>query len=450
MDLSTPPKIWQLAWPTIIANLLLAGVGLVQVILATYISTDAIAAMTIVQRFFFILQAALFGLAIGVSAVIAKSIGANAIEKAGQAAQSALLLGFVITSIISVLCFVIAPWVTLWFELPESIHATTINMIRWICLFSPIYSLNIIFTSCLRASGDAISPLYLAFIAFSGNVLGSIALSKGWFGLPAMGVEGIVIGAIVGSIFAIVMCLYQWKKGRYILRYPITSNHRKKLALLLKVGLPSAYEQCIIQLGFLVFTIAVAQYGQDALAAYGLGVNILSLIIIIALALSTSGAIIVGQYIGAQQPELAYQQGWRSWRVSMLFLLCSAAVLMAFAANIAQALASAPEVIGLTTLFLFIVAISLPFLATDFALGGAIRGAGDTRFPLYVTLCTLILVRFVLPFVCIYYGFSITVLFALTALDFGVKAIFMLWYFRKKTWLNKMPISTTSTSSTTP
>ena len=92
-----PPSLWRLAWPTTIANLLLASVGFIQILLSTQFGTEATAAVTVSQRIFFLLQASLFGLSAGVSAIIARNIGANEQERAGQAFQSALLFSFMLS-----------------------------------------------------------------------------------------------------------------------------------------------------------------------------------------------------------------------------------------------------------------------------------------------------------------------------------------------------------------
>jgi len=90
-----------------------------------------------------------------------------------------------------------------------------------------------------------------------------------------------------------------------------------------------------------------------------------------------------------------------------------------------------------TDLFFTTVAIALPFIATDFALGGTIRGAGETKYPLKVSVVSLILVRFILPFVFIDIGLSINWMFMLTAADFTIKALFMFVYFRSGKWQHK-------------
>jgi len=432
-----PPSLWRLAWPTTIANLLLASVGFIQILLSTQFGTEATAAVTVSQRIFFLLQASLFGLSAGVSAIIARNIGANEQERAGQAFQSALLFSLILSIFLAIFCYVFAYELTALFKMEDNTQKLAITLIKWICLFSPIYSLNIIMAGSLRASGDAFHPLILSIISGVGNGVGCYILSTGGLGLPALGIEGLVIGGVFGSTISLVFYSYLWRKNYLNINYPEESKYRKKTLLLLKIGMPSALEQLLLQVGFVIFTIAIASYGSDVLAAYGLGLNVLTLILITSLAFSMSGAVIVGQYLGRGEPEIAYQQGWRAWRLCVAFMSFFGVIFYLFNHEIAALLTSDVNVQRHTAKFLLIIAFSMPLIATDFTIGGAIRGAGETTFPLIISLITLLLVRIILPFIFIKLNLSVTALFVLTGADFFIKAIFMTIYFRKRKWQNK-------------
>lgn len=431
-----PPSIWQLAWPTTIANLLLASIGFIQIVMSSDYGSEATAAMTVSQRIFFLLQSALFGLSAGVSAIIARHVGANDKLKAAQAFQSAMALSFVISCCLAILCFIYAEKLTLWFGMSNNTQEIAIDLIRWICLFSPIYSINIIIAGSLRASGDAIHPLILAIVSSVGNGLGCYAFSTGSFGAPAFGVEGLIIGGVCGSVVSLFFYVLMWRNNHLMLQFPDKSQYRKKTLTLIRIGIPSAIEQSFIQIGFLIFTIAVASYGVEVLAAYGLGLNVLTLLLITSLAFSMAGAVSVGQYLGKNEPEEAYQQGWVAWRLSISFMAIFVSLFFMFNHDIAMWLTDDILVQNYTANFLIIIAFSMPLIATDFTIGGAIRGAGDTTYPLKISLYTLLIIRVILPFIFIHFNLSYLYLFSLTACDFLLKAIFMTRYFRSKRWMN--------------
>ena len=377
--------------------LLLASIGFIQIVMSSEYGSDATAAMTVSQRIFFLLQAALFGLSAGVSAIIARHIGADDKHKAAQTFQSAMLLSFLTSIVLSVLCYQYAENLTQWFGMNADTKILATKLIRWICLFSPIYSVNIIIAGSLRAGGDALHPLLLAIVSSVGNGIGCYAFSTGSFGAPNLGVEGLIIGGVAGSVVSLFFYLVMWRKNRLLLPFPIKSEYRKKTMKLLRIGMPSAIEQMILQIGFLIFTVAIASYGVDVLAAYGLGLNVLTLLLITSLAFSMSGAVVVGQYLGRGEPDKAYEKGWAAWRMCVTFMSLFGLIFFIFNYQIATFLTSDETVRQYTAQFLVIIAISMPAIATDFTIGGAIRGAGDTNYPLKISLFTLLLVRVILP-----------------------------------------------------
>jgi putative MATE family efflux protein len=432
-----PPSIWALAWPITLSNILLASIGLVQIVIAADFGTDATAAVSVSQRVFFVLQAALFGLSTGVSALVARSIGSNELQKAGQTVQSAMLVGLAVSSLMGAACYFWAADLAGYFELSGETKQLATNLIRWVCIFNPIYALNIVLSSSMRGSGDGINPLILSIISGVGNAVGCIVLSHGLWGMPNLGVEGLAIGGILGSILSLLVYTIVWRLGRLKIPYPDFHALRIKTNRLMRVAMPSAIEQTLMNVGFLVYMMAIAQYGNNVLAAYGLGLNILTFIIFVSLGFSTASAVIVGQYLGRGEPDIAKKFGWFGWRLCLAFLSVAGLIFFIFNHQLAQLLTDNPDTQQYTALFFKVVAIAMPLIATDFALGGAIRGAGETMFPLKVGIISLLLVRFILPFVFLDYGISIEWMFTLTAVDFGIKAVFMLWYFRSGKWQHK-------------
>jgi len=433
----TPPSIWSLAWPSVLANLLLASIGLVQIVLSTDFGAEATAAMAVSQRVFFVLQASLFGLATGISALVARSVGANELHKAAQTVQSAMLLGFIVSCSVGVLGYFFAADIATGFDLDGKTHQLTTSLIQWVCIFNPIYALNIVLAASMRASGDAKNPLFIASISSVGNWIGSAVGAYGWMGIPALGVEGLVIGGIAGSVIALILYSSLWRLGKLNVPYPDFSAFRTKTNKILRVGTPSAIEQTLMHVGFMVYMVAISHYGSDVLAGYGLGLNILTMITLLSLGFSTASAVIVGQYLGRGEPDTAEKSGWKGWRLCMGIMLIATFIFAVFNQQLAQLLTHNPDVQTYTALFFTVVAIALPLIATDFAIGGAIRGAGETTYPLKVSMVSLVLVRFIMPFVFLELGFSVNTMFLLTAADFGIKAAFMVYYFRSGKWKHK-------------
>jgi Na+-driven multidrug efflux pump len=95
-----------------------------------------------------------------------------------------------------------------------------------------------------------------------------------------------------------------------------------------------------------------------------------------------------------------------------------------------------PVVVDLTVVFIYMISVSMPIMACEFTLAGALRGAGDTRFPLIATFCGIILGRLIPASIFAYLGFSIYWIFAVMVIDYGTKATLLTYRFRSRKWLN--------------
>jgi Na+-driven multidrug efflux pump len=115
-------------------------------------------------------------------------------------------------------------------------------------------------------------------------------------------------------------------------------------------------------------------------------------------------------------------------------MLVLGACIIAGARPLASFLIDDPEVVRLTVVFIYILGAVQPLMAIEFTLGGALRGAGDTRFPLFTTLTGLILVRASLAGAFVLAGLSVEWIFAALIADYIVKASLLTWRFRSGRW----------------
>ena len=140
---------------------------------------------------------------------------------------------------------------------------------------------------------------------------------------------------------------------------------------------------------FNAFLIIVAQYGTTAYAAYGIGIQILAFSFVIGFGFSMAGASLVGQHMGAEDNLQAKRSAWSGMRLSISFMTIFGVFIILFAEKIVGFLIDDAEVIRLTVIFIWIMGSLQPLMAIEFSLGGALRGAGDTKSPLLITLTCL-------------------------------------------------------------
>lgn len=190
----------------------------------------------------------------------------------------------------------------------------------------------------------------------------------------------------------------------------------------------------MFQLGFIVFLWIVSFYGTEAYAAYGIGVRILSFSFVIGAGFQIAAATLVGQSLGAGDVALARRSGWRASAQSVLAMTAFGLLIALFAEPIARFTVDDDEVVRLSVAFIHIFGAVQPLMALEFALAGALRGAGDTRFPLYTALAGMFAVRATLAAIALLLELPVEWVFGALVGDYLAKSALLAWRFRSGRW----------------
>ncbi|MFT4631104.1 MAG: putative MATE family efflux protein, partial [Crocinitomicaceae bacterium] len=416
-------SIWQLAWPAIISNLLFSVIGLVSIKIVGSLGASAVASVTTGNRVFFALQAVLMAVSAGTTAMVARSVGAKDLLEAAKVTTVSLWIGNSIAIILMVPCIVYAEAVAGVFGLDEVTTLAAASFIRWISLFNVAFAVNIIISAALRAAGDTRTPLWIGILTNIVNVGLVYWLVFGGYGLPAMGIAGAAIANGLSFALAALAYLVLWYGG--FLKIGVGgrgSMTEKRIRQLVDIGYPAGLEQLVFQLGFVAFLWLVGKYGTAAFAAYGIGVQILSMSFVVGFGFSIAGATLVGQHMGARDPVEAMRQGWRATAMAIASMVLLSIVIVIFSEPIARFLIDDDEVVRLTVIFILILGVAQPLMAIEFTLSGCLRGAGDTRFPLRTTLSGLVGARVGLAALFTLLGLPVVWIYGSLIGDYIVKA----------------------------
>lgn len=431
------PGIWALAFPSILGNLSFTVVAMVQTKFVGELGAQALAAVGAGQRVFFAMQAVLMAVSVGTTALVSRAWGARDYTEASRVTMASLALAGAFSLAVAVLGLAFASQVAGIFGLdPQTQHLAAVN-IRWLCVFNLAFAVNFILGAALRASGDAWSPLWIGGAVNLLNIPMLYALVLGNWGFPKLGVAGAAISLGVSFAVGASLLLGLWVRDKFRVKHVRGGWwRRRRLKQLLDIGYPAAAEQAVLQVGFFVFLMLIGNfYGTEAFAAYSIGVNLLQVCMTVGFGFSIAGSTLVGQHLGAGDHAGASRSGWRALGFAMLAMGCLGALVISFADRLAGFfLGDEPLTIAYTVQFIHILGSMMPLLAVDFAIGGALRGAGDTRFPLISSALGLIGMRCGLAALATFLGLDVFWVYAALVGDYLLKASLLIWRFRSGRW----------------
>ncbi|MDA0788714.1 MAG: MATE family efflux transporter [Proteobacteria bacterium] len=431
-----PPTIAQIALPSILGNLMFAIVGMVQTKFVGELGPDAVAAVGVGQRIFFALQAIMMAVSVGTTALVARAWGAGDYDEASRVTTASLALSMVFALILTMPGILFAEPVAALFGLSAETTKQAADYIFWLSVFNVAFAVNIIIGAVLRAAGDAWTPLWIGLGVNVVNVVFLYVLVLGKFGFPAMGAPGTALAGGLTLAIAAVVQLILWQKQKFVVKF-LTGGwfRRERYRRLVNIGYPAAIEMMVFQIGFFFFFSLLGNYhGTEAFAAYSVGANVLQICMVVGFGFSIAGATLVGQHLGANDAPGAVRSGWLATLYSAIGMGSLGWVMAFYSTDLASFfLQGSPETVELTAWMIIIMGLSLPLLAVEFAVGGSLRGAGDTRIPLMATILGLA-TRCMLAVLFTMLGWHVVWVFGTLVGDYLVKAVILLWRFASGKW----------------
>jgi len=414
-------------------------VGLVDLKIVGVLGAPAIAAVTTGNRLFFVIQAALMAVCTGTTALVARAWGAGEHGEAALVTRASLWLCIVLALGVTVPGVLFARPIAGLFRLePETVEVAAVY-IRWLSLFHGAFAVGFVISTALRAAGDTRTPLVAGALANVVNVVLAYGLVNGRLGLPKLGVAGAAVASGVAFAASALLLTLLWLGG-YLRVGPGSGRalQRRRVAQLLRIGYPAGLEQGVWQAGFLVFLWIVALYGTAPYAAYGIGVSLLSFSFVVGFGFSIAASTLVGQHLGAGDPDGAAQRGWHAMGLAALVMLVLGTAIILAARPLARFLIDDPEVVRLTVAFIYVLGSVQVLMAVEFTLSGALRGAGDTRFPLLTVTCGLFGGRIALAALSAWLGLAVEWVFAALIADYLIKTSLLVWRFHSRRWVDAL------------
>lgn len=418
-------------------------VGLADLAMVGRISHYAISAVGLGNQLFFLAVGVITAFTVGSTALVARMIGAGRQDKAEEYARQSLVLTFGLGTVIGlvgvlgaehIIRFMLAASET---PDPEVVRLGTIYL-RIIAYSAPLSFVMMNCNSVLQGAGDMKTPLYIMAFTNVFNVLFDWLLIFGIGIFPEMGVAGAAVATSMARNIGALGGLIYLFSGRGPLKLRLKDSFlpkKDKIRDILDIGIPSAGEQLVRSSGQLVFTMLVAGLGPVALAANQIIMKAMSMSFMPGFGFGLAATTLVGQNLGAEQPERAERSGYEATKLAAIFM--SGVGLLFFLAShqLAGLFTSDPAVQMAAGENMKLLAISQPALAYVMVLAGALRGAGDTKWVLYVTMIGTWGSRVVIAwFLGIYLGMGLPGIWIAMVADNFIRAIFLVGRYRSGQW----------------
>lgn len=440
-------RVRRLALPAVGEQLLNTFVGLADTFLVGhlsvqaaaqlgYTSTAALNGVGLANQMVWLVTVLFGAVGVGATAVIARARGANDMPTANIALRQSLLIGLAMGLAAMVLIGLLAPALMDLLGAAPEIKPLGVEFLHIAALSFGPAALLFLATAALRGVGDTRTPLLVMLGVNVVNILGSWLLINGNLGAPVLGVGGTALAAAIarggGGVFLVALLLWRTQSG-----LKLTFDLRPQwdmIRRILRIGAPSGGEQLVFQGALLIFVRFVTGLGTASYAAHNVVLNIESISFLPGMGYAIAASALVGQQLGAQQPQEAEADAYEAQRQGLLLMSTLGVVMLLFPHQLLGLFTNDPAVIATGEAPMRLAGLFQPFLAVNFIMSGGLRGAGDTRWPLYTKLISTWGVRLPLVLLVLWLGFGLTGIWIAMTADFAVQALLAWWRFRQGRW----------------
>src|ERR1700752_4047311 len=375
-----------LAVPMVLEMVLESLFAVVDVFFVGRLGADAVATVGLTESMLSLVFAVGMGLSLSTTAMVARRIGEKDPEGAADAAVQAIFLGLMISVAIGVPCLLFAPNLLRLMRATPQIVAVGSGYTR-ICLGGSCAVLLLFLNNAIfRGAGDAAIAMRLLWVSNIINLILDPLLIFGIGPFPRLGVTGAALATFTGRSIGVLYQLYPLMKGSERIRVlgRHLRIHMNVMLPLLRVSFTGMLQFAIANASWIFLVRIVSVFGSDSVAGYTVAIRIVVFFILPAWGLSNAAATLVGQNLGARQPDRAAKAVWRTGFYNMLFLGGIGVFFAIFAVPVVRLFTSDPQVIPLAASCLRIISYGNVGYAYAMVMLQAFNGAGDTVTPTIV------------------------------------------------------------------
>ena len=372
-----------LSVPMILEMVMESLFAIVDIFFVSQVSVNAVATIGLTESVIFLVFAIAIGLSMAATAMVARRTGEKKPEDASEAAWQAILIASTFSMLISIAGFFYAKDVLQLMGASEAVVEEGYGYTKWMLGGNITIMLLFLINAIFRGAGDASLAMRTLWFANGINIILDPILIFGLGPITAFGVEGAAIATTIGRGSAVLYQLYNlfFKSNLIqIKRHHLMPNFTI-IQRLLKVSLGGMGQYLIGTASWLFMVRIISRFGSEAIAGYTISMRIIMFSILPSWGFSNAAATLVGQNLGAKQPQRAEQSVWKCAHYNMFFLLFVSIIFFVFAESIVGLFNAHGQVAKYGVQSLQYITTGYIFFAYGMVLSQAFNGAGDTRTP---------------------------------------------------------------------
>jgi putative MATE family efflux protein len=375
--------IFLLSVPMILEMVMESLFAVVDVFFVAKIGTEAVATVGLTESVLTLVYSIAIGMSTAATALVARRVGESNPREAGQAIGQVILISLVAAVALGLPGFLFADDILRLMGGNAQLIANGVGFTQMIFLSSPAIILLYTLSGCLRGAGMASVAMQSLWLSNGVNIILCPVLIFGWGPFPELGVMGSAVATTTGRSLGVLYQLVALarRKGIVELRSSDMTPNGDIIRNLLNLAAGGTAQFLIGSASWVFLTRLVSTFGSDAVAGYTIAIRILIFTILPSWGLANAAATLVGQNLGAGQPDRAETSAWRAAVGNMVFLVLVGIGFYVFAAEIVGIFDKQPAVVAVAVKCLKIFCLGYVAFAYGMVLTQALNGAGDTKTP---------------------------------------------------------------------
>jgi len=433
--------IFLLAVPMVLEMVMESVFAVVDIFWVARLGPDAVATVGLTESLMAVVYTLAIGLAIGATATVARRIGEKNPDAAARAAMQAIGLGVIVSATLGVIGGTLAPRLLGLMGASPDVIAQGTTFARVMLGGSASVFLLFVINAVFRGAGDAAVAMRVLWLANGINIVLGPLLIFGIGPFPKLGVTGAAIATTIGRGTGVLVALNRLAhdSGHLIVRRHHLRLDARAMLRLARLSSSGTFQVLVGTSAWIGLIRILSGFGSVAVAGYTIAIRIVIFALLPAFGLSNAAATMVGQNLGAKNPERAERAVWTAARHNLVFLGVLGLVFVVLAGPIVAAFTTDPAVRAVGSLGLRTIAAGFPFYAFGMVLTQAFNGAGDTWTPTGINLAVFWLTEIPLAWVLsTRTSLGSTGVFVAITISYSVLAVVSALLFQRGRWKRRV------------